>query len=237
MHEETQKYYDEFAKVYEAHRHEGYHLMLDELEVEVLRPFATGKSVLEAGCGTGLILERIAKIASEAQGVDLSPGMLELAKRRGLNCQVSDLSTLPFEDNTFDCVYSFKVLAHVPDIRNALWELARVTKPGGHMVLEFYNPYSLRGLVKRLKPATTITEQTDDEQVYTRYDSLNTIRTYLPVDVELEDTRGIRILTPVAAAHRVPVLKTLLRQGEEKLLNSPLKNLAGFLVVILRKKG
>src|SRR5690606_39017711 len=106
--------------------------------------YGTGKDVLECGCGTGLILERIARFARSASGIDLSPGMLEVAKRRGLDVQEGSITSLPFPDASFDVTCSFKVLAHVPDIGRALAEMARVTRPSGVILAEFYNPWSLR---------------------------------------------------------------------------------------------
>lgn len=127
--DETRAYYDEFSKSYERHRRpnraDGYHALVDDLEVELCARYGTGKDVLECGCGTGLILERIARHARRAVGIDLSPGMLELARARGLHVEEGSLTKLPFEDASFDVTCSFKVLAHVPDIGLALSEMAR----------------------------------------------------------------------------------------------------------------
>src|SRR5204863_490793 len=120
----------------------------DDLEVEIARSFAEGKRILEAGCGTGRILSRLAGVAAEAVGADLSRGMLQGSRRRGLEVVESDLGALPFRDGAFDLVYSFKVLAHVPHLEEALREMARVVRPGGTLLLEFYNPWSLRYLGK-----------------------------------------------------------------------------------------
>ena len=83
--ERSRAYYDDFSTGYERERHHGYHALLDELELAIALPYARGRDALEVGCGTGLILERVAAQASHATGVDLSPGMLELARKRGLD--------------------------------------------------------------------------------------------------------------------------------------------------------
>src|SRR6185312_14614988 len=112
---ETRAYYDTFARRYEAHRdgHDpgGYHDLVDELEVGFVERFGRGRSVLEVGCGTGLLLRRIAAFAGTARGVDLSPGMLEQARARGLDVHEASATDLPFPDASFDVACSFKVLA------------------------------------------------------------------------------------------------------------------------------
>lgn len=232
----SRRYYDQFAATYEDHRGRGYHKMLDDLEVELVDRLA-GHRVLEAGCGTGLILERIAATGREAVGVDLSPGMLARARERGLTVVEASLTDLPFEDAGFDTVVSFKVLAHVPDIRRALRELSRVTRPGGTLLLEFYNLLSLRGLVKRLKRPTRISGAYTDHDVHTRLDLPWRIAGHLPPELRLRGVRGVRVLTPAAAVHDVPVLGELLVRAERLAADAPgLRWLGGFLIAILEKR-
>ena len=233
----SESYYDEFSSTYERHRHQGYHQLIDELEVGLARRYC-GQRVLEAGCGTGLILERLRRFSQHAVGVDLSRGMLSLAEERGLDVLQGTVDAIPFADATFDTVVSFKVLPHVPPIREALIELTRVTRPGGHLLLEFYNRHSLRGLIKQLKRPTIIGAQYTDEDVFTRLDTPAEMRSYLPPNVRLLGVRGVRVLTPLALAHRVPVVRRVLSCGERWAADAPgIKWLGGFLVLILQKVG
>ena len=78
-------------------------------------------------------------------GIDLSEGMLERARARGLCVQQARAEALPFEDESFDMICSFKVLAHVQEMRNAAMEMVRVLKPGGSSLLDFYNPGAFEG--------------------------------------------------------------------------------------------
>src|SRR3954463_5780087 len=171
----NREYYDAFSADYERERGSndpgGYHELLDELEAGYVRRFGADRDVLEVGCGTGLVLLRIREFARRATGVDLSPGMLAKAQLRGLDVTLGSATELPFEDNTFDVACSFKVLAHVPEIEKALAEMARVTRPGGMVLAEFYNPYSLRGLLKRFGPAGKIAQAANEHDVFTRFDS------------------------------------------------------------------
>lgn len=237
--DETRAYYDEFSKSYERHRRpnskDGYHALVDDLEVELCARYGTGKDVLECGCGTGLILERIQEHARRAVGIDLSPGMLELARSRGLEVQEGSVTALPFPDASFDVTCSFKVLAHVPDIGRALSEMARVTRPGGVILAEFYNPWSFRGLAKRLGPAGKISDTTRESAVYTRFDSPRVLPKILPPGTRIETARGIRIVTPAALAMTVPGLAGMLRAAERFLCDTPAANLGGFYVAVIRK--
>jgi ubiquinone/menaquinone biosynthesis C-methylase UbiE len=235
---DNRRYYDEFAARYEAERGRGYHKLIDDLEVETVVRYGRGKDILEAGCGTGLILERVAKFASCAVGVDLSGGMLAQARARGLEVAQGSITSLPYPDDRFDVVYSFKVLAHIPDIEGALAEMSRVTRPGGVVLAEFYNPLSLRYLVKVLKPPTAISERTSDTAVYTRYDSLSRVRALLPRELDLESLRGVRVITPVSYIHKIPGVRRLARAAEHALADTPgLRRFGGFLIAIARKRA
>jgi ubiquinone/menaquinone biosynthesis C-methylase UbiE len=235
----TRAYYDDFSRRYEAARRpndpHGYHALLDDLEVDLTSRYGTRKDVLEAGCGTGLILERLASFAARAEGFDLSPGMLEKARARGLTVREGSVTSIPYPDASFDVVCSFKVLAHVPDIRTALAEMARVTRPGGVVLAEFYNPRSFRGLAKRFGPAGAISEGRRESEVFTRFDTPAEVRDLVPASCRFEGARGVRIVTPAAVVMRVPVLGSVLRRAEWALCDTPLAALGGFYVAILRK--
>jgi ubiquinone/menaquinone biosynthesis C-methylase UbiE len=228
-------YYDDFSTGYERERAAGYHALIDQIEVDAVREFAVGKRVLEAGCGTGLVLGRLAKVAREAHGFDLSLGMVDKARERGLSVALGSVTQVPFRDDSFDFVCSFKVLAHVPDIERALVELARVTRPGGTLVLEFYNPLSLRYLAKRIAGPQRISADRTEADVYTRWDAPFTIPKLLPSNLELVEYRGVRVATPAAFVHKIPLVRDAFAYIEQKSVRSPLRYFGGFLLAVLRK--
>jgi ubiquinone/menaquinone biosynthesis C-methylase UbiE len=238
-HESNRAYYDAFSAGYERQRGDndpgGYHELLDELESAFVARFGAGREVLEVGCGTGLVLQRIAAFAKTATGVDLSPGMLEHARKRGLEVREGSATSLPFPDGAFDVTCSFKVLPHVRDIERALAEMARVTRAGGHVIAEFYNPWSVRGAVKRFGPSRSVAEGAHEGHVFTRYDSPVEVRRLAPSGCSFVAARGVRIVTPLALTMRVPMLRSLLRTAERTLCDSPLAMFGGFYVVALRK--
>jgi ubiquinone/menaquinone biosynthesis C-methylase UbiE len=237
----TREYYDEFSHRYDDKRggsvRDGYHDLVDELELEFLARHASGGRVLEVGCGTGLLLAKMAKFASDAKGVDLSPGMLSHARRRGLDVIEGSATELPFDDDSFDVACSFKVLAHIKEVRKALSEMLRVVRPGGTVVAEFYNPRSLRALAKRLGPAGSISAATTEAAVFTRFDSPEDVRQMLPAGSQIIDRRGVRIVTPYAPALQLPLVGPVLRKLERGLCDGPLAAFGGFWIAAIRKAG
>lgn len=236
----TRAYYDDFSSEYEARRGKnvpfGYHELLDHLESQTVERYGRHKDILEVGCGTGLILERIQLFARRAEGIDLSPGMLERARARGLNVREGSATELPFSDDSFDVTCSFKVLAHVPDVERALAEMARVTRPGGYVLAEFYNPHSFRGLLRGLGPSQAIGRQHRESDVLTRFDSPERAQSLAPVGTTFVDGRGIRVLTPTARFIDTPLLGRLLFRAECWAADSFLRRFGGFYVAIYQKK-
>src|SRR5947208_657299 len=99
---DNRAYYDDFSDWYERERHLPYHRMLDDLEVEVVERYGTNKQVLEVGCGTGLLLHRVARFARGARGIDLSGGMLAKASSRGLAVAQASATELPIASESVD---------------------------------------------------------------------------------------------------------------------------------------
>ena len=232
----TQDYYDRFAANYERERHHGYHQLVDELELELVRRHGTGRDIVEAGCGTGLLLREAARVGRSALGLDLSRGMLGPAHRRGLRVVQGSLTSLPLRSASVDLVYSMKVLAHVPPIREAIAELVRIVRPGGHLPLEFYNPRSLRYLAKKLAGPGAIAADTRESDVFTRYDSEAQARTYLPAGVEVIGMRGVRVVTPTSRVFDFAPLGRLFAAAEHAACDAPfLRQLGGFLILVVRK--
>ncbi|MCK9523379.1 MAG: class I SAM-dependent methyltransferase [Proteobacteria bacterium] len=231
----AKEYYDDFSNWYEKERHHGYHAMLDTLELDVIRPLAQGADVLEVGCGTGLIMRGIQDVARSLKGIDISPGMLAEAQRRGFDVQEAGAEQLPFGDAQFDLVYSFKVLAHVPDIKQALAEMQRVLRPGGHMVAEFYNALSLRHLAKSATRPGRVSRTRREDEMYTRWDTPREVRSYLPAGMEFLGFRGVRVFTPAAVVYNLPGMSHILQPAERWAVQSPLARFGGFLIAVCRK--
>ena len=115
------------------------------LELAMIDHFVTslGESprVLDAGCGAGRLLPLLAARGCRPQGVDLSPGMVRRARadHPAYRCTVGSLTDLAFSDDEFDGVLSWYSTIHTPDadLDRVLAEMARVLRPGGHLLLAF----------------------------------------------------------------------------------------------------
>ncbi len=222
----NEDYYDEFSKEYDSKRLHGYFGFVNEMEIETVKPFTKGKSVLEIGCGTGLILQQIRKEAESAVGVDLSQEMLHSAAAKGLSVARADAVALPFKSGSFDVVCSFKVLAHIKEIEKSLDEAARLAKSNGFVVLEFYNSRS----IKRL------TNFFIRKKIFTRYDSLASIKRILPGQLSIEAVKGIRIAAPGSFFFSLPVIGKITRAVERSLSKTPLTLFGSYFIVVCRKK-
>jgi ubiquinone/menaquinone biosynthesis C-methylase UbiE len=100
------------------------------------------RRALELGCGTGFFLLNLkqAGVLEEGCVTDLSPGMVEVARRNAeqlgfsIEGRVADAESLPYPDDSFDLVVGHAVLHHIPDVELALREVLRVLRPGGRFV-------------------------------------------------------------------------------------------------------
>ncbi len=100
-----------------------------------------GDSVLDAGCGTGLLVALMsAQVGQSGQvtGLDQSPQMLELAANRcgamdNVRLQQGDITSLGFDSDSFDAASCIQTLLYIEDVETALRELYRVLKPGGRV--------------------------------------------------------------------------------------------------------
>lgn len=134
-----QRFFDRYAPGWDAGesgKKEAFRALVKALGLKA------GDTVVEPGCGTGviskLILEEIGE-SGRLYCLDISKGMLEQAEARGLPSRVSfhhaDAANMPLPDHCADTVACVRVFPHIDDQRGALSEFNRVLKSGGRIVI------------------------------------------------------------------------------------------------------
>jgi SAM-dependent methyltransferase len=107
---------------------------------------ARGERWLDVGTGTGAVALRAARGGARVTGVDLSPVMIDTARRlareqgAGIRFEVGDAESLPYEDASFDVVASALGVFLAPDHAAAGRELARVCRAGGRLGVVAWRP-------------------------------------------------------------------------------------------------
>ena len=116
----------------------------------------SGERVLEIGCGRGVGTEIIFKRfgAREVHAFDVDSDMIALARSRlsgfpsdRLRLFVGDAAAIEADDGTFDSVFDFAIIHHIPDWKKSIREVARVLRPGGRF---FFEEVTKQALDRRL---------------------------------------------------------------------------------------
>ena len=105
-----------------------------------------GKTVVDVGCGGGLLTEAMAKAGAEVYGIDMGPGPIEIAKlhllESGLDVKYQQIPAEEFAEKnpqTFDVVTCMEMLEHVPEPASIIAACAKMVKPGGHVFFSTLN--------------------------------------------------------------------------------------------------
>jgi SAM-dependent methyltransferase len=123
-----------WADLAEVHNRPLFEAVLDAAGV------GQGTRVLDVGCGSGLALVLAAQRGAVPSGLDISPGLLALARGRlpGADLREGDMEFLPFDDTAFDAVLGVNAFQFAGDPRRALREAARVARPDGRVVASLF---------------------------------------------------------------------------------------------------
>jgi tocopherol O-methyltransferase len=164
LYQQIQNFYDASSSLWEQiwgeHMHHGYYgsegtLKTDRRQAQIdlieellswATPPSTGKfsQILDVGCGIGgSTLYLAEKFQAQAIGITLSPVQAQRATERAQNANldsqvsfhVANALEMPFEDNSFDCVWTLESGEHMPDKVKFLQECYRVLQPGGTLIM------------------------------------------------------------------------------------------------------
>ncbi len=204
---------------------------------EAVLQHVAGRRVLDLGHGSPEIAHWVRPLCASLDTVDLR------------SCtEASGEIRLPHADARFDVVYCVRTLAHLGHdeassdlgVRSLLTEAARVTVPGGVLLVEINNPRSLRGFFYGIRRPITVVSTgsvvlADDKRRVIRHDTLARLQRIAPSTLETVAVYGIRVLVPIARAHRIPILGRILAAGEWWARDSLLRGFGAHLLVALRK--
>lgn len=146
--------YDKEAERYDLVRYESREgRFFSHLEVGILKswlPLGPGKRILDIPAGTGRLTVALSESGSTVIAADISRNMLHQAQRKAEGARAVRAKfvqgsgvQLPFPDETFDAVISFKFFHLIPNERKRefILEMTRVLKPGGSLIAEFNSPF------------------------------------------------------------------------------------------------
>ncbi|HEY8788014.1 MAG TPA: methyltransferase domain-containing protein [Actinopolymorphaceae bacterium] len=147
--------YQQWSESYDEPRN-GLFDLDEPFMYEILDGLPTGVA-LDAACGTGRFASYLVQHAHHVIGVDSSPDMLTVARRRVPSAEflLGELDELPVADDSADIVTCALALSHLSSLGPAMAEFARVLRPGGHLVIsDVHAELILRGsVVQALGPA------------------------------------------------------------------------------------
>lgn len=142
--------------VVERYRHNRHHLIFPKEYLFRRMGDISGKEILDFGCGEGELSTQMARLGARVTGLDISPQLIEIAKRRaqidGVAGETSFLASnileSPLPENRFDIVVCYAVLHHVP-IPEVFPQLLRCLKPSG--MIYMVEPLALSSLLVKLR--------------------------------------------------------------------------------------
>jgi SAM-dependent methyltransferase len=139
---------------FERHRHDSlaatYHDFFSPVTALAIKPLLesiglrAGVRLLDVATGPGSVAAQANKLGAQTIGVDLSPGMIALARQAhpGLEFSVAEVEHLPFADWSFDALVCNFGLGHFPRPEAAVAECVRTLKPGGRIALSWWDDFS-----------------------------------------------------------------------------------------------
>ncbi len=151
---------DQLTKSYSAWRSSRLGRITDRLEQDLLLELlgaVAGKTVLDIGCGDGLLSSGIARRGGAVTGLDVDPMMIRSAQQRAqrertqLGLVLGSAKDLPFKEAGFDLVLAVTTLCFVRNAEQAVEEMARVLKPGGRLLIGELGRFSLWAVHRRIR--------------------------------------------------------------------------------------
>ncbi|HIV59506.1 MAG TPA: class I SAM-dependent methyltransferase [Candidatus Stackebrandtia faecavium] len=184
----------------------------------------TGRHILDAGCGSGVLSAALRDRGATVTGIDASTEMLALARKRlgdAATLHVTDLAEpLPFCDNTFDDVVSSLVLHYLQDWTPTLIELRRVLRAGGRLIASVDHPFVAYTIQDPRPDYFATTDYTFEWKMGDRSVPMRFWRRPLHAMIDAFAAAGFRIKT-IEEPKPVPEASQLFPDGAQRLSTQP----------------
>lgn len=237
--------YSEITDEYDETRWHGKGQFIDLLQKELLYKvlencgIKNANRILDVGAGTGRFVIPFAKKGYDTYGIDISENMLQIAKNKAgdlpnLHLEKANAKNIPFPDNYFDFITSYRVLIHIPDYEIVVKEMYRILKPDGYVLVEFNNKYSLSGigkLLRQLRKMLGVPEETDT-QLVSRSELFDS---FSDMGFEIEKIYHQFFISEVLYRYLPKQTLKLVKMVDVVLSNSILGNVATRSIVLARK--
>lgn len=154
--EENKHFFNRWAFSYDS---PWFQFWMKKFHASILRELQ-GKekvAVLDLSCGTGQLLQSLCHQNIQLTGVDYSPEMIKIARKRLpplIKLYQADVHALPFRGNTFDYVVSTEAFHHYYNQRKAIAQMKRVVKKGGKVIIVDVNFFlrPIHWLFQKIEP-------------------------------------------------------------------------------------
>jgi ubiquinone/menaquinone biosynthesis C-methylase UbiE len=215
----------------------------------------TNKKTLEIGVGLGADHQQLAKAGAILTGIDLTERAINHTKRRlelfnlESNLLLADAEDLPFEDNTFEALYSWGVIHHSPNTNKVVEEIHRVLKAGAFVKIMIYHKYSIIGYMLwiryallKLKPWLSLNEiydkylESPGTKAYSYKEATNLFKDFGVIRIESPLTHGDLLTSEVGARHRGRLLSYAKKFWPRRLIKKILPDHGLFLMLTMYKK-
>jgi len=140
--EKERHFWDRFSGKYDLFIQKTVGAAYQKMYAELCKDISSNDEILEIATGTGLIAFEIEPFAKQITAIDISPAMIDIAKKKQqeknttkLLFEVGDSDNLPYESKTFDVVIASNVLHLLHEPEKTLAEIRRVLKPSGKAIL------------------------------------------------------------------------------------------------------
>ncbi|HXG92495.1 MAG TPA: methyltransferase domain-containing protein [Blastocatellia bacterium] len=172
MQDETGSTQSTSEKQWDAARYDGGHSFVWKYGAGVIEFLAPreGEQILDIGCGTGHLTAEIARRGARVVGIDISPAMLEQARKSYPDLQFELMNATNFRfDESFDAIFSNAAIHWIKDQDSLTESISRALKAGGRFVAEFGGKGNLRAVKAALHRAIEAAGYTVSEEAAFRY--------------------------------------------------------------------